>query len=153
MASYALSGGEYGGARGDHLVMYGSPGIAEPVRTVDDLPGVPSGEVYSTKSAGDQYVSPFITLGNMFKSTTTEDEGWVGVAEMGELESDATGLDNVDPNDDGFWADGNRNVFDSKGVAGHSTDKSENSDGYWSRGSDPLRDGALIMAGRGDEVE
>lgn len=153
MVSYALAGGEYGGAKVDHFVMYGSPGIAESVRTVDDLPGVPPGEVYSTKSAGDQYVSPFITLGNMLKSTTTEDEGWVGVAEMGELESDATGIDNVDPNDDGFWADGERNVFDSEGVAGHSTDKSEKSDGYWSRGSDPLRDGALITAGRGDEVE
>jgi hypothetical protein len=146
-------GGEFGGAKVDHFVMYGSPGIAESVRTVDDLPGVPSDEVYSTKSAGDQYVSPLITAGNMAKSISTEDEGWVGVAEMGELESDATGLDNVDPNDADFWADRDRNVFTSEGVAGHSVDKSERSDGYWSSGADPLRDGALIMAGRGDEIE
>lgn len=79
---------------------------------------------------------------------------WWGVAEMGESESDIRGAgDNVDPNDPGFWGNRDSKVFTSTGVLGHSIDQSEKSDGYWSRGSDALRDGALIMAGRGGEVE
>ncbi|UPL13767.1 alpha/beta hydrolase [Microbacterium galbinum] len=156
VATYALSSGEYGGAEVDHLVLYGSPGIAESVRTVDDLTGVPMGEVYSTKSPGDQYVAPAYgvdrTLAHVGLSLLTGNVGALGVAEMGEAESDIRGEDNVDPNDSDFWGKDERNVFTSDGVLGHSVDQTEISDGYWSRGSDPLKDGALISAGRGGEA-
>ena len=59
----------------------------------------------------------------------------------------------MDPSDEGFWGDHERNVFTSDGVLGHSVEKTPKSDGYWSRGSDSIRDGALIASGRGDEVE
>jgi len=169
VATYALSGGEFGGAKADHLVMYGSPGIAESVRTVDALPGVPADEVYSTKSSGDSLNIPTLPVLNplfpllpaspplvshLVLSLTTESSGWQGVAGMGEMESDIRGNgDNPNPNDAEFWGKHDRNVFTSTGVLGHSIDQTENSDGYWSPSSDPLVDGARIMAGQGGDIK
>lgn len=156
IASYALSGSQYGGAEVDHLVFYGSPGLAEPVRTVGDLVGVPPGEVYSTKSIGDQLEmpegDPWRSLQYAAVLATSADEGQAGLAEIGERLSNAAGSENVDPNDASFWRGRDSNVFVADGVLGHSADKTTDSDGYWSRGSDSLRDGARIMVGRGEEV-
>lgn len=157
LATYTLSAGPYGGAEVDHLVLYGSPGLAEPVRAVDDLVGVPPGEVYSSKSIGDQldvsYGDPARFSDYVDELLNTADEGQAGLAEGGERLSDMAGADNMDPSDEGFWGDHERNVFTSDGVLGHSVEKTPKSDGYWSRGSDSIRDGALIASGRGDEVE
>lgn len=157
LATYALSGGRFGGAEVDHLVLYGSPGVAEPVHSVDDLTGVRPVEVYSTKSVGDQldvsYGDPARFSDYVDELLNTADEGQAGLAEGGERLSDMVGADNMDPSDEGFWGDHERNVFISDGVLGHSVEKTPKSDGYWSRGSDSIKDGALIASGRGDEVE
>ncbi|MFS0853810.1 alpha/beta hydrolase [Microbacterium sp. 179-I 3D4 NHS] len=156
LATYALGSSQFGGAEVDHLVMYGSPGIAESVRTVDDLVGVPPDEVYSTKSVGDQLEIPLDDVsgvpGYVDDMSSTGDEGQAGLAEVGEQWSDVRGEDNVDPNDASFWAGREPNVFESDGVLGHSADRTKGSDGYWSRGSDSIKDGARITAGRGNEV-
>jgi hypothetical protein len=156
LATYALSAGPYGGGVVDHLVLYGSPGVAESVRTVDDLVGVPPGEVYSTKSIGDQLRLPNADILQVqvygALMVTSGDAGQAGLAELGEAMSDVS-VDNADPNDTSFWGGHDSNVFVSDGVLGHAADKTPNSDGYWSPGADSIRDGALITAGRGDEVE
>ncbi|MFK0403222.1 alpha/beta hydrolase [Microbacterium sp. NPDC090225] len=155
LATYALSAGPYGGGEVDHLILYGSPGLAEPVRTVDDLVGVPPGEVYSTKSVGDQLRLPGPEIVQVqvygFVMATSAASGQAGMAELGEALSDV-GVDNADPNDPTFWGGHDSNVFVSDGVLGHAADKTPRSDGYWSRGSDSIKDGARIAAGRGDEV-
>lgn len=155
LATYALSAGPYGGGEVDHLVVYGSPGLAEPVRTVDDLVGVSPGEVYSTKSVGDQLTLPRPEIVQVqvygFVMATSAASGQAGMAELGEALSDV-GVDNADPNDPTFWGGHEPNVFVSDGVLGHAADKTPRSDGYWSRGADSIKDGARIAAGRGDEV-
>ncbi|MFF7294065.1 alpha/beta hydrolase [Microbacterium sp. NPDC008134] len=155
LATYALSAGPYGGGEVDHLVLYGSPGVAEAVRTVDDLVGVPPGEVYSTKSVGDQLRLPRPEILQVqaygFVMAASAASGQAGMAELGEALSDV-GVDNADPNDPSFWSGHEPNVFVSDGVFGHAADETPRSDGYWSRGSDSIKDGALIAAGRGDEV-
>lgn len=156
LATYALSAGPYGGGEVDHLVLYGSPGLAEPVRTVDDLVGVPPGEVYSTKSVGDQLRLPrpetVQVLAYGILMATSADAGQAGMAELGEALSDA-GVDNANPNDPSFWGVHDSNVFVSDGVLGHAADETPRSDGYWSWNSDPLLDGAKMTAGWGDQVE
>lgn len=58
VATYALSTG----GSADSLVMFGSPGVAEPVTSVDDL-AVPAGEVYVTRAEKD-WVAPLGLTGS-----------------------------------------------------------------------------------------
>jgi len=123
-ATYSLSEG----GSADALVMFGSPGVAEPVTSAADL-DVPAGEVYATRAEAD------------------------GVAPIGLF-----GSGNLDPLDAGFGAEvfssDGRPGYDSVDDHGMLLADESNGEkqGYLDRGSDSLHDMALIGIGRGGEV-
>ena len=123
-ATYALSTGD----SADALVMFGSPGVAETVRSASDL-DVPSGQVFATRADAD---------------------GWAPVG-LGLSGGDLRG--NPDPMGSSFGAErfSSEDSGSLEGVDGHGILLDEGSNGekqgYMDRGTSSLRTMAKIGLG------
>jgi len=120
-----------GGGSADSFVMFGSAGLEDDITSAAQL-NVPTGQVYSTEAHGD------------------------GVADIGR---NFSGSGRLDPHTDTnfgakpFGSEGNGNLA---GTDGHGMLLSDASggreNGYMDRGTESLRNMALIGVGRGDQI-